>query len=148
MTSRSPDSPRDLRERLEEEADATRERLISDIDELTDRAQRVKDVFETLTNGAKRHKAPLIAAGVGVTALSAVLFFRHRAAVKRHERWRMLEHVALGLVGVTPPPPPEPGFLRRSLSTLGSMLAAAAVNELKQRVAQHAERALPHDANA
>lgn len=148
MTSRSPDSPRDLRERLEEEADATRERLISDIDELGDRAQRVKDIFETLTNGAKRHKAPLIAAGVGITALSAVLFFRHRAAVKRQERWRLLEHVALGLVGVAPLPPPEPSFLRNSLSTLGSMLAAAAVNELKQRVAQHAERALPDNASA
>jgi hypothetical protein len=108
--------------------------LVSGIDELTTRTQQLEATYHEVLDYAKRHKLPIIAAGVGITALSVVGFFKYRAAAKREERRRLLGHLAMQLAGVSPPPPPEPGWIRKSLAHLGSMAAAAAVNEVQQRV--------------
>jgi hypothetical protein len=134
MTAPKASTPTETRERLEQQADAVRERLISGIDELTDRSQRVEALVETVVDAAKRHKKPLIVAGVGITVLSLVAIFKHRATVKRRERRRTLGYLAMQLLGVSPPPPKEPGFMRKSIGTVGTMVASLAVKELQQRV--------------
>jgi hypothetical protein len=136
MTAPESDSPTVLRQRLEQEADAVRERLISGVDELTERTHRVEALVETVTDYTKRHKAPLIAAGVAITVLSTWAYFKHRATAKRRARLRLVSHVAMQLFGVQPPPPREPGIVRKSLGTLGMMVATAAAKNVQQRVLQ------------
>jgi hypothetical protein len=121
MTATHSESSKEERERLEEQADVLRERLISDIDDLTDRKRRVSALVETLTEGAKRYKTPLIAGGAAIAVLSLVVFVKQRASARRQERRRAWGHVAMQLLGVSPPPPKEPGFLHKSLTGLAPL---------------------------
>ena len=86
MTTTIEESPGDLRERLEHEADAARERLMSRLDRLTERRDRVGRWLDAVATEAQRHRGALIgvgAAGIGVLGL---LMLRRRARLRREQQ--------------------------------------------------------------
>jgi hypothetical protein len=90
VNTTTEESPGDLRERLEHEADAARERLISRLDRLTERRDRAAHWLDAFTSEAQRHRGALLgvgAAGIGVLGL---LMLRRRARLRREQQREVL----------------------------------------------------------
>jgi hypothetical protein len=79
VTTTIDESPGDLRERLEHEADAARERLMSRLDRLTERRDRVGHWLEALATEAQRHRSALIGVGAAGIGVFGLLLLRRRA---------------------------------------------------------------------
>jgi hypothetical protein len=94
VTTTIEESPADLRERLEHEADAARERLMSRLDRLTERRDRVGRWLDAVATDAQRHRGALIgvgAAGIGVLGL---LMLRRRERLRREQQREVLIRLA------------------------------------------------------
>jgi len=94
VSTTTEESAGELRERLEHEADATRERLVFHLDRLSERGRRAGRWFETVTREAQQHRSLLIgvgAAGIGVLGL---LMVRRRARLRREQQREVLIRLA------------------------------------------------------
>ena len=78
MTDASDESPTEARERLEQQADATRNRLLDDLDVLEARRTRAKRLFELAGDNIKRHKTLLIGVAAGVLVAVGLIALRRR----------------------------------------------------------------------
>jgi hypothetical protein len=83
MTDTSDESTRETRERLEDQADTTRARLLDHLDTLDDRRERAKRFLEHAGGNVKRHKTLLLGMGVGVLVAVALVAFVRRRNAKR-----------------------------------------------------------------
>jgi hypothetical protein len=87
VTTTIEESPGDLRERLEHEADAARERLMLRLDRLAERRDRVGHWLDALRTEAQRHRGALIGVGAAGICALGLLMLRRRARL-RHEQQR------------------------------------------------------------
>lgn len=84
-TTTDAESPGDLRERLEHEADAARERLMFRLDRLTERRDRVGRWLDAFTSEAQQHRGVLIGVGVAGLGFFGLLMLRRRARQRREQ---------------------------------------------------------------
>lgn len=90
MSTTTEESPGDLRERLEHEADAARERLMSRLDRLTERRNRAAHWLDAFTSQAQRHRGALIGVGVAGMGVLGLLMLRRRARLRREQQREVL----------------------------------------------------------
>jgi hypothetical protein len=100
VTTTIDESPGDLRERLEHEADAARERLMSRLDRLTERRDRVGHWLEALATEAQRHRSALIGVGAAGIGVFGLLLLRRRARLRREQQREVLIRLAQRAVPV------------------------------------------------
>jgi hypothetical protein len=94
VTTTIEESPGDLRERLEHEADAARERLMFRLDRLTERRDRVGRWLNALTTEAQRHRGALIGVGAAGLGVLGLLMLRRRARLRREQQREVLIRLA------------------------------------------------------
>lgn len=84
-TTATTESPSDLRERLEHEADAARDRLMFRLDRLTERRDRVGRWLKAFTYEAQQHRGVLIGVGAAGAGVLGLLMLRRRARQRREQ---------------------------------------------------------------
>ena len=94
MSATTEESVGELRERLEHEADAARERLMFRLDRLTERRQRAEGWLNVFTVEAQQHRGALIGIGLAGLGLMGLLLFRRRARVRREQQREVLLRLA------------------------------------------------------
>lgn len=94
MSAKVEESAGELRERLEHEADGARERLISGLDRLSERGQRVERWWNGFVAGAQRHRGALIGVGVAGVGVFGLLVLRRRARLRREQQREVLFRLA------------------------------------------------------
>jgi ElaB/YqjD/DUF883 family membrane-anchored ribosome-binding protein len=139
MKDPAVENPGNARERLEEQANRVRSRLIDDLGELKARGRSVAERVEALEATVRRHPGVLVGvAAAAAIALGAVLYLR-RGRRRRELRRDALFRLAGRLLGpsyVVEPVEPRHSMLGESLKKAGSAFVAAAGRELGRRALQ------------
>ncbi|HEX6277246.1 MAG TPA: hypothetical protein VFZ53_29595 [Polyangiaceae bacterium] len=98
MTDTSDESPNEARERHEQQADATRNRRLDDLDMLEARRTRAKRLFDFAGDSVKRNKTLLIGVAAGVLVALGLIALRRRRR-SRQRPGDVLAQAAQNLLG-------------------------------------------------
>jgi hypothetical protein len=129
MNDYAKDQPTPTRERLEQDAERVRSRLVGDLDELKARGRSVETTL-------RRHPVIVIGAGVAALVACGFLLYGRRA---RHRRERQRDAIlaiaarVLGPAYVVEPAAAQHSAIRSSLKKAGRALVAAAGREVGRR---------------
>ncbi len=137
MSASQQDSPTETREKLEQEAEAVRARLVSRIDAVKERGRHVSQVLDTAKAQAKRHAPALIAVAAAALVLTAVVAIRRRARARRNERRDAILYIAGSLLNpgaAVRRMEPKPGLIKSTLQNAGRELLRTAAHEVGRRL--------------
>jgi hypothetical protein len=136
MKDPAVENPGKVRERLEEQANRVRSKLIDDLGELKARGRSVAERLDTIEQTVRRHPGLL----VGVAAVAAVAFGAVLYAGSRRRRRELRRDAILGVAArllgpayVVEPVEQRRSVLGESVKKAGSAFVAAAGRELGRR---------------